>query len=75
MLESACKAVSLTTGKGRAEIEADELLQLALARLLEILGEAAGKVTPSFRDAHPEVPWAAMGGLRNRLAHAYTGGR
>ena len=42
-----------------------------LARLPEIVGEAAGKVSPAFREAHPELPWAEMGGLRNRLAHAY----
>lgn len=45
--------------------------QLALARLLEIVGEAAGRVSPEYRAAHPELPWAAMSGLRNRLAHAY----
>ena len=71
MLDAARKAAALTTGKARVEIEGDEVLQLALARLLEILGEAAGKVTSTFREAHPEVPWTAMGGLRNRLAHAY----
>ena len=45
MLDAARKAAALTTGKARVEIEGDEVLQLALARLLEILGEAAGKVT------------------------------
>jgi uncharacterized protein with HEPN domain len=71
ILDAAFKAVSLTTGKTRAQFEADEIGQLALARLLEILGEAAGKVSPKYRKAHPEVPWTEMGGLRNRLAHAY----
>ena len=71
LLEAARKAVALAAGKARVDIEADEVVQLALARLLEIVGEAAGKVTPAYRDAHSEIPWAAMGGLRNRLAHAY----
>jgi len=71
VLDAARRAVALTAGKTRAQVEGDEIGQLALARLLEIVGEAAGKVSPAFREAHPELPWAEMGGLRNRLAHAY----
>ena len=71
MLDAARRAVALTAGKTREQVEGDEISQLALARLLEIVGEAAGKVSPAFREAHPELPWAEMGGLRNRLAHAY----
>lgn len=71
MLDAARRAVSLVSGKASAELQADDVTQLALARLLEIFGEAASKVTASFKDSHPEMPWAAMGGLRNRLAHAY----
>jgi uncharacterized protein with HEPN domain len=71
MLDAARKALELTSGKTRAEIEEDEIAQLALARLLEIIGEASGKVSAAVRAAHPEIPWAAIGGLRNRLIHAY----
>jgi uncharacterized protein with HEPN domain len=71
MLDAARKAVALTAGKTRVQVAADEISQLALARLLEIVGEAAGKVSPAFREAHPELPWDEMAGLRNRLAHAY----
>ena len=71
LAEAARKAVALTAGRPKAEVAADEIGQLALARLLEIVGEAAGKVSPEFRAAHPELPWAEMSGLRNRLAHAY----
>ncbi len=71
ILDAARKAVALAAGKVRVEIETNHVTQLALARLLEIVGEAAGKVSPACREAHPEIPWAAMGGLRNRLAHAY----
>jgi uncharacterized protein with HEPN domain len=71
MLDAARKAGSLVAGKSRHEVAADELAQLALARLLEIVGEAAGKVSPDYQAAHSEVPWQSMGGLRNRLAHAY----
>jgi uncharacterized protein with HEPN domain len=70
MLDAARKAVKLASGRARSEIAADEVAQLALARLLEIVGEAAGRISPDYQAAHPEIPWAAMGGLRNRLAHA-----
>ncbi len=44
---------------------------LAVKRLLEIVGEAARRVSPSFRAAHPEIPWSDMIGQRNVLAHEY----
>ena len=71
MLDAARKAVALTSGKTRTEIEADEIAQLALARLLEIVGEASSRVSLGYQQAHAEIPWAAVGGLRNRLVHAY----
>jgi uncharacterized protein with HEPN domain len=71
MLDAARKAMTLAAGKTRAQVGADEIGQLALARLLEIVGEAAGKVSMEYRTAHPELPWTEMSDLRNRLAHAY----
>jgi uncharacterized protein with HEPN domain len=71
MLDAARKAVALLAAKSRAQVAADEIGQLALARLLEIVGEAAGRVSSEYRAAHPELPWTEMNGLRNRLAHAY----
>lgn len=41
----------------RAQVASDEIGQLALARLLDIVGEAAGTVSPECRAAHPELPW------------------
>ena len=64
MLDAARKAAALTTGKARVEIEGDEVLQLALARLLEILGEAAGKVTSTsvkLTRRSRGLPWADCG--------------
>lgn len=45
--------------------------QLALERALEIIGEAARRVSEPFRDAHPEIPWKHIIGNRNVLAHNY----
>jgi uncharacterized protein with HEPN domain len=36
-----------------------------------VIGEAAGRVSPEFREAHSEIPWALITGMRNRLAHEY----
>jgi len=49
VLDAARRAVALTAGKTRVQVEGDEICQLPLARLLEIVGEAAGKVSPAFR--------------------------
>ena len=71
MLESAEEAVEVVRGKTRADTDGDRVLNLALARLLEIIGEAAARLSPEFRLSHPEVPWADIIGLRNRLIHNY----
>ena len=46
-------------------------MQLILARLLEILGEATGSISPECRARHPDLPWSSMKAMRNWLAHAY----
>lgn len=51
---------------------ADDLkLQLALVKLIEIMGEAAAKLSPAFRDSVPGVPWSEIIGMRHRLVHNY----
>ena len=45
--------------------------QFAIVRALEIVGEAAARVTPPTRAAHPEIPWSAVVGMRNRPVHGY----
>ena len=71
MRAAAREAMGLVAGKARPDLDRDRLLNLALVRLLEIVGEAAARVTPGLRVAHPEVPWPAIVGLRNRLIHGY----
>jgi uncharacterized protein with HEPN domain len=51
--------------------ESDKMLQSAVERQLEIIGEAAHRVTPDFQEAHPEIPWRSIIGLRNILIHEY----
>ena len=71
MLDHARKAVQLAHGKIRADIDADELLGLAMTRLLEVIGEAAARVSQAARDHHPQIPWLSIAGMRNRLIHGY----
>jgi uncharacterized protein with HEPN domain len=52
---------------------ADQTLQRAFVRSLEIIGEAAKKVPDDFRNAHPNIEWRAMAGMRDRLIHDYFG--
>lgn len=71
MLRHAEEAAALAVGRTRADLDTDRLLNLALVRLLEIVGEAAARVTPAARAATSNIPWIAITGLRNRLIHGY----
>mgnify|MGYP001379995470 CR=1 FL=1 len=48
-----------------------EMTRMAVERGLEIMGEAARRVSSQFRDRHPEIPWKEIIGLRNVLSHQY----
>ena len=49
----------------------DRKSNLALAHLVEIVGEAAKRVPKEFQQRFPEVPWSDVTGMRNKLAHGY----
>ena len=71
MLDYAQKAVQFTRGLNRADLDTNEMLALAVIHLIEIIGEASKSVSEEFRDKYPEIPWDAIAGTRNRLAHGY----
>lgn len=71
MIEAAESAMRFVKGRSRPDLDGDEMLRFALTRAIEILGEAASRVSPDGRAAIPEVPWADVVGMRNRLVHAY----
>lgn len=71
MLSYAQEAVALTKGKQRSDVDTDRLLNLALVRLLEVIGEAANRISVKEQQQHPEIPWPQIVGLRNRLIHGY----
>ncbi len=71
MREAAEKAIAFAKEKTREDFEADEVLQLALVRLIEIIGEAASQVTEGTRLEHPDIAWQDIVGMRNRVIHGY----
>lgn len=71
MLEHAKLAMQATQGISEHEYLHDRLRQLALERALEIVGEAARRLSEDFRLAHPSIPWRKIIGHRNIIAHEY----
>jgi len=71
ILSHAKEALALARGKSRASLDDDRLLQLALVRLLEIIGEGASRVPDSLRAQCPQIPWKEIVSARNRLIHSY----
>ncbi|MGA2616624.1 MAG: DUF86 domain-containing protein [Thermoguttaceae bacterium] len=71
MIEAARSIEMLVSGISFEQFRADRRTYRAVERELEILGEAAKKVSQPFRAAHPEIPWNSIIGQRNILAHEY----
>ena len=74
MLDHAVEAVDIARGRTREDLDSDRQLNLSLVRLLEIGGEAAGRVTEEMRRRHSDIPWPDIVSLRNRLVHGYDRG-
>lgn len=60
-------------GYDKARFLNDELLQDAVIRNLEIIGEATKQINQEFRAKHPDIPWKKIAGLRDKLIHDYIG--
>jgi len=71
MLDYSVEALRLIEGKDRKDLDQDRTLNLALVRLLEIVGEAANRVSEETKGVYAEIPWFQIVGLRNRLIHGY----
>ena len=72
MLDHARRAVEAVAEKHRSDLDSDLILAAALERFIEVIGEAASKVSPSTRASSPEIPWKEIIGMRNRLVHGYA---
>ena len=74
MIEGSRDAVSFTDGMDREAFLADLRTQRAVVMSLMIVGEAAARMLtdhPAFAEAHPDIPWRSIRGMRNRIAHGY----
>ncbi len=71
MLDHAREAVEMMRGRERGDLDTNRMLNLAVVRLLEIIGEAANRISETGRSGLPELPWPQIVGLRNRIVHGY----
>jgi uncharacterized protein with HEPN domain len=71
MLDYAREAVSFSAGRSRQDVDANRMLRHALTHLVEVIGEAARKVTPDGRARFPDIPWETIVATRNRIVHGY----
>jgi uncharacterized protein with HEPN domain len=72
MLEAAREALAFVENQTRADLDANRLLALGLMKCIEIIGEAASKISQEGRQAYPRILWVDIIGMRNRLVHAYV---
>ena len=72
ILECASK-IEACTRDGREAFMRGAILQDAVIRNCEVIGEAAKRVSAVLKSAHPEIPWRRMAGLRDVLIHNYSG--
>ncbi len=71
MLDAAKDALSFVADKSRDDLDADRMLTLSLVKCIEIIGEAASRLSKECRKMYPQIPWSDIIGMRNRLIHAY----
>lgn len=71
MLDHAREAVEMAEGKERSDLDKERQLELSLVRLIEIVGEAAARVSEETREKYSAIPWPDIVGMRNRLIHGY----
>lgn len=71
ILTAARKVLLYSEGLSWERFRDEGILQDAILRNLQIIGEAAQRISEDVKDSHPELPWAPMAGMRNRLVHEY----
>ena len=71
MLNHAREAVEILRNASPNDLTSDRVTELALRKLVEIVGEAANRTSPTTRERHPGIAWPQIIGVRNRLVHGY----
>lgn len=71
MLTAAQKIEQFTSAMQQGDFKQDEVLQNAVVRLFTVLGEASRLLSDTLKTQHPQIPWAQIAGMRNRIVHVY----
>ena len=71
LVDAAEKASAFVVDKTKRDLDSDDQLNFAVVRALEIMGEAAAKLSDRFKETHAEIEWYLMVATRNRLIHGY----
>jgi uncharacterized protein with HEPN domain len=71
MLDAAQEAIRFADPRSRADLDTDRMLVHTLVRCLEIIGEAASRVSSETKYETPSIPWPRIVAMRNRLINAY----
>jgi len=71
MVDALTAASKFVEGRKRSDLDADQMLVFALVRAVEVIGEAASRLSSEGRAELNTVPWSNIIGMRNRLVHAY----
>ena len=71
MLDMTRRAISAIDSKSREAFDEDEILRLGLTHIVQVIGEAAGRVSEDFPKEHPEIPWRRIIGMRHRIVQDY----
>ena len=67
------RAMGYCSGLEKPHFENNSLIQDAVLRNIELIGEAASRIPDEFRQAHPEISWRLIVAMRNQLIHGYLG--
>ena len=71
MYDAASEALSFAESENRGRLDTDRKLVLALTKCVEIIGEAASKITNETKSRHSDIPWVVIVGMRHHLVHGY----
>ena len=71
MLDVAVQAIGKLQEKDREEYDEDENLRLAVTHLVQMIGEAARRVSPEVQQRYPQIPWSDIIGMRHKIVHDY----
>ena len=71
MLLAAREATAFLEGLTFPEFQRNRMAQLAVLKAIEVVGEAASRISTETTKAHPDIPWSGIIGMRNRLVHGY----